>query len=436
MANPDYTAQDVPTWAANLDSMNSLKAVGDIGNPLLFLPLLNSLAFAKGLGSLTFARSTIATYIDRYGVLQSAAIDEPRFEKNGFLIEGASTNKILRSEEINNGSWTKSNCTISADAIAAPDGNTTMDKIVESSDGSPVIHFIAQDAAAPAIGDNNVVSATCFVKAAERTWLRIDIKRKDAVVQGAFVNLSTGTLGTLFGGAISSDFVITSLPSSIYRITFAADVLTGGTTPAFQSVLCDADNSVSYTGDGSSGAYIWGVQLEILAFASSYIPTTTVAVTRAKDVVTAADRNNVGNDFTILLDYTAPGDMTNVLSTDIRLFGSDDSRGSNYELRTFGVASAYAITAVTGALFWGIVQSALEGTHRWGFTAQQVGDDVLSAIWLDGVKVKEVTLAGLTLDHSNQGLEIGNWVGTNLSGNYANFRSYDRALSDREMAVA
>jgi hypothetical protein len=44
--------------------------------------------------------------------------------------------------------------------------------------------------------------------------------------------------------------------------------------------------SFDYTGDGTSGIFIWGAQLEAASFPSSYVPTTSAAVARASDVLT------------------------------------------------------------------------------------------------------------------------------------------------------
>jgi len=43
-------------------------------------------------------------------------------------------------------------------------------------------------------------------------------------------------------------------------------------------------SGVSYLGDGTSGLYIWGAQLEVGAYATSYIPTLSASVTRVAEL--------------------------------------------------------------------------------------------------------------------------------------------------------
>jgi hypothetical protein len=90
-----------------------------------------------------FSRASTATYYDADGVLQTAAIDVPRLSYDPsdltlaptFLFEEAATNNILYSEDFSNAAWSKNNVTLGV-SITAPDGNPTMDEVIETTASS------------------------------------------------------------------------------------------------------------------------------------------------------------------------------------------------------------------------------------------------------------------------------------------------------------
>jgi hypothetical protein len=99
---------------------------------------------------------------------------------------------------------------------------------------------------------------------------------------GQFTN--GATIFDLTAGTVNSGTgTISNAGSGWYRCTIYPKK-DFGTTSILQIFLVSTGSTFSYTGDGTSGIYLWGAQLEAGAFATSYIPTTTAAVTRSADV--------------------------------------------------------------------------------------------------------------------------------------------------------
>ena len=232
---------------------------------------------------ITFARTTTATVVGSNGLIQSAAINAPRFDYDpvtlaprGILIEEQRTNLLLRSEEFDNAVWTKSSSTVTTNAVVAPDGASTGDQLIE--DTATLSHGVT-------VGFSWVSGTTytvsVLVRAAGRNFFQIAFP--GAQFSNAFANfdVSSGALGS----SNAATATLTNFGNGWYRCTATATA----TSSAFTSLglLIQTSGTASrfgsYTGDGTSGLYIWGAQLETGAFATSYIPTVASQVTRTAD---------------------------------------------------------------------------------------------------------------------------------------------------------
>lgn len=242
----------------------------------------NNTTFA---GLITFTRSSTGTYYDAAGVLQTAAINAPRFDCHpvtkaplGLLIEGASTNLLNYSAQLDNAAWGKVGSTVSADAITSPDGSLSGDMVVES---VTLNNHHVQMPATFVAGDTYAISM--FAKAGSRSVLQITVgSAAFPALPTANFDLSSGTVSVVSGGAVAA---ITNLGGGWYRCSISAVAGISASTVAtfMMQISPTAGRYASYTGDGVSGLYMWGAQLEGGQL-SSYIPTTSAAVTRAADV--------------------------------------------------------------------------------------------------------------------------------------------------------
>lgn len=247
------------------------------------MPLVNY-AFAD---LITFTRSSTATFVGSNGLIQTAAIDAPRFDFNpvtlapkGFLIETGRTNLLTYSAEFDNAAWTKSNSTITANATTAPDGTLTGDKHVPN-----LAATLGVGASETRVQQNGSATSgtsytfSIYAKASE--FDRIEFALVATPTVTATFSL---TLGTVVSGTNAS---ITPAGNGWYRCVFTA---VAGATGAL-SARWTAQSSTVLVGDGTSGIFVWGAQFEAINFATSYIPTVASTVARATDAAVMTGTN-------------------------------------------------------------------------------------------------------------------------------------------------
>ena len=246
----------------------------------------------SGSNLITFTRSGDATYVDSDGLIKTAGTNVPRFDHNpttgeclGLLVEEQRTNLLLRSEEFDHASWSKAASTTVANAIVAPNGSTVAEKLVE--DATTNLHYIFQIISVIA-GTSYTVSV--YAKAAERSEIYVDLTTfNSAFLSGSdgYFNLSNGTVRLQGANATAR---ISSAGNGWYRCSVTATAQ-ATVTAVINSGATSNGTTFFYAGDGTSGIYLWGAQLEAGASPTSYIPTTTSAVTRNADVASITGTN-------------------------------------------------------------------------------------------------------------------------------------------------
>ena len=235
-------------------------------------------------GQLLLARASAARYVDADGLIRAAAVDQPRFDwstgRRGLLLEESATNLLPRSQDVSLWPWTNdgSRLTITEDSGVAPDGSVTATLLVSNAGNG--LHRVMQ-MHAPTLGTSYTVSV--YLKAAGTRYVYVNCS--SMLNARLAVDLTTGAYVSTGPGP----FTVTALPNGWWRValTGVAAVTTNGVYLQANTGLFAGDQA--FAGDGTSGFYAWGAQLEVGASATSYIPTAGSAVTRAADTVAPID---------------------------------------------------------------------------------------------------------------------------------------------------
>jgi hypothetical protein len=195
-------------------------------------------------GQLTFTRASTATRVNASGLIETVASGVPRLDYLGsscpkILLEPQRSNLVTYSQEFDNAAWSKSGATVTANDSISPDGTQNADKIVFS-------------------GANNQITQTFNVS------------------NHTFSVYVKGTAGeTIVVGFGAGAQIIHTLTGGFDRVS-----VTGSSS--FFVFIGTFDGATART------IYLYGAQLEAGAYATSYIPTTSAAVTRLADAALTA----------------------------------------------------------------------------------------------------------------------------------------------------
>ena len=266
---------------------------------------------------ITFTRASTATYVGANGLIKTAGEDEARFDHDpatgeslGLLIEESRTN-LLTYSDLTSGAggswWGNGGGTVSQGSnVTAPDGTLTAWNTVYNG----------------ASGDGNLFRGGGEVTTTNSTSYTLSVFAKvpstNAYITGvrlrtfndnhsAIFNLLTGTVvGTAEGTTTNR---IEAYPNGWYRCSITFTSGTDGNQGVQFYLINNASTALNSSGASGEALYLWGAQLEVGSFPTSYIPTSGSTATRAADTATIE-----GTNFS---SWYNKNEGTLVLSTDI-----------------------------------------------------------------------------------------------------------------------
>lgn len=269
-----------------------------VPRPDFWMPLSSDINIYEGDGMVIFNRASAATYVDKQGVIKMAQPNEPRFEKEGILIEGTSTN-LVSVPNIYTGLNLTSIPSVHAFAAKrlAIGGTEYIGRII--------------DLLVTAYSSSTINTRSAFVK----------FSFPDKCSQASVTSYSDGGhIHFIYdsvrdthriekdGGRLSDDAygLVQKLSDGWFRLSLSC-VERHDVNSVSRCQLIPRDNLGNQL---SINEYLneniidfAGLQLEDLPFATSYIPTNGAPATRAVDRLITSSMS-VGKDSTISCDFT------------------------------------------------------------------------------------------------------------------------------------
>jgi len=364
--------------------------------------------------------------IDNVSVKEVTRNNVPRIDYKGggcphILAEPQRTNLMLYSEDFSS-NWTTSNLSVVEHSTTSPSGETNADKLKEDSSNST--HTIRYANPNTPVTNGAVYTISFFAKKEERTSIRLS---------NAAMSNTTGEFNLSNGQVISSGSAATNsmvdYGNGWYRCIMT---FTSSTTIAQANIaILNANNDITYQGDGSSGLYMWGVQIEEGSYPTSYIPTTSgSAVTRNKDLFTRDGISSLINsaEGVLFVEMAALADDLTFRGITI----SDGTYANRCVLRYGGASNKLNVLVSSGNSSVFDSSSTLSNIKNFNKIAVKWKANDF-AFWVNGVEVATSTSGNAPIGLSQ--LQFGDSINSSafLDGKVKQLQVYKTALTDEQL---
>ena len=384
-----------------------------------------------------FTRSTGGTRVNKNGLIEVVTNNKPRIDflndSNGaLLLEPSRSNLVNYSEDFSNAAWLKSNNpTITSNIAIAPDGTQTANGIQDINGVN--LKSVSQSFS---VNSNSTATISIFVKK----------ELTNTNFGGLMLYFSGGTVKYVYGIIDEVNGVINIAPQSVigssstkvedygtyWRFSLSGTDNGSNNTARFQYYASFSTNGTDVTGNAiGSLRTLWGSQLELGSYATSYRPTQGAIATRVAEVCNNAGNATVFNSLEGVL-YINTAALTQ--SGENRWISIHDNTGNNdvelrYTSNTNQIRCKYVIGSVAIA---DVFFTVTDATQFSKIAFKWASSDF--ALWIDGVEVA-TSLTGATSNVAFDELsfDVSNLGSTNFYGNTKNVRVYNTALTESEL---
>ena len=358
---------------------------------------LYSVLPTTGIGDFTFARTSVATRVNKSGLIEEVLTGIPRLDYSdgacpSLLLEPQRLQKIQYSEEFSGASWFKSgNAFVSDNFAISPDGNLNGSKFTFDGTTNATV--------------NTTISVTNGVSYTFSVWLKNDNLSDPTKV---WVGLSTTTQGEYVTVTnVWKRFIITS---------------TSNGTLEYPRVQTSEVGSV----------FAWGAQLEQGSYPTSYIKNegTVAGITRAADTATGSGDATVINstEGTLYFEGNAFSSTGSSGLISLNVGTTDLNNRVTIELDGANVKARFAI----GGTSLGIFNYATDITQVLKIAVKYKANDF--ALWVNGAERVPLTSGNSFSANTLSELDFNRGDGQEpFIGNTKDLRVYNTALSDLEI---